>query len=122
MVLKTYKIFVKIFIIIFCLFRQISLMKDYFMIIILKQIKRKNVMNSIGCSFVLGLAAVIPLAGCGEPPDPMTGAGLDNPNPIVMKACGPLPDGREWGSTAGVDIDPKGIMIWLWICSGTLIS
>ncbi len=33
---------------------------------------------------------------------------LPNPNPTVTKAWGPLPDGRTWGSTAGVDIDPDG--------------
>jgi DNA-binding beta-propeller fold protein YncE len=35
-------------------------------------------------------------------------AGLPNPNPVVMKAWGPLPDGRTWGSSAGVDIGPDG--------------
>ena len=35
-------------------------------------------------------------------------ASLPNPNPVVMKAWGPLPDGRTWGSTAGVDIGPDG--------------
>ena len=33
---------------------------------------------------------------------------LPNPNPVVVKAWGPLPDGRTWGSTAGVDIGPDG--------------
>jgi len=33
---------------------------------------------------------------------------LSNPNPTVIKQWAPLPDGREWGSTAGVDIDPDG--------------
>jgi sugar lactone lactonase YvrE len=33
---------------------------------------------------------------------------LPNPNPVVMKNWGPLPDGRVWGSTAGVDIGPDG--------------
>jgi len=36
---------------------------------------------------------------------------LPNPNPIVIKAWGPLPDGRAWGSTAGVDISRDG-HIW----------
>ncbi len=33
---------------------------------------------------------------------------LPNPNPTVIKEWGPLPDGRKWGSTAGVDIGPDG--------------
>ena len=33
---------------------------------------------------------------------------LPNPTPTIIKEWGPLPDGREWGSTAGVDIGPDG--------------
>ena len=33
---------------------------------------------------------------------------LPNPNPTVITKWGPLPDGRTWGSTAGVDIGPDG--------------
>jgi sugar lactone lactonase YvrE len=33
---------------------------------------------------------------------------LPNPNPTVIKNWGELPDGRTWGSTAGVDIGPDG--------------
>lgn len=33
---------------------------------------------------------------------------LPNPNPTVVKNWAPLPDGRSWGSTAGVDIGPDG--------------
>jgi len=36
---------------------------------------------------------------------------LPNPNPTVITKWGPLPDGRTWGSTAGVDIGPDG-QIW----------
>ncbi|MGH9894656.1 MAG: hypothetical protein ACREA0_22300 [bacterium] len=36
---------------------------------------------------------------------------LPNPNPVVIKQWGPLPDGRTWGSTAGVDIGPDG-QVW----------
>ena len=39
-------------------------------------------------------------------------AGLPNPNPTVMADWVDLPDGREWGSTAGVDIDPIDGHIW----------
>jgi len=33
---------------------------------------------------------------------------LPNPNPVVVKNWGMLPDGRTWGNTAGVDIGPDG--------------
>jgi DNA-binding beta-propeller fold protein YncE len=36
---------------------------------------------------------------------------LPNPNPVVVKNWGELPDGRKWGSTAGVDIGPDG-QVW----------
>ena len=77
-----------------------------------------------------GLAlALLPLAvmvacGGGEAPAPDEGtemaeadpalqsdkmqALLPNPNPTVILDWAPLPDGREWGSTAGIDIGPDG--------------
>lgn len=36
---------------------------------------------------------------------------LPNPNPVVTKGWGPLPDGRTWGSSAGLDVGPDG-HIW----------
>ncbi len=42
-----------------------------------------------------------------EVADPAMGD-LPNPNPTVIEDWGPLPDGRVWGSTAGVDIGPDG--------------
>src|SRR5688572_24735085 len=36
---------------------------------------------------------------------------LPNPTPRVIKNFGALPDGRTWGSTAGVDIGPDG-QLW----------
>jgi len=36
----------------------------------------------------------------------VTGQGIPNPNPIIHKQWGELPAGRQWGSTAGIDIDP----------------
>ena len=63
------------------------------------------------------------MMGCaaesGDPADmdmsmgnPITGEGLPNPNPTVTANWGELPEGREWGSTAGVDIDPNDGHIW----------
>lgn len=47
---------------------------------------------------------------------------LPNPNPIVMKAWGGLPDGRIWGSSAGVDIGPDG-HVWAYDrCGATALS
>ena len=39
--------------------------------------------------------------------NPITGEGLPNPAPKVTKNWGQLPAGRKWGTSAGIDIDPK---------------
>ena len=57
------------------------------------------------------------LAGCAaesEPPaaNPITGEGLPNPNPTRIGSWATLPEGREWGSTAGLDIDPTDGHVW----------
>ena len=62
------------------------------------------------------------LIGCSAPhsPDtaaavsgnPITGDGMPNPAPIVTTNWGALPAGREWGSTAGIDVDPNDGHIW----------
>ena len=44
--------------------------------------------------------------------NPITGEGIPNPAPTVMANWGQLPEGREWGTTAGVDIDPTDGHIW----------
>ena len=44
--------------------------------------------------------------------NPITGDGLPNPAPNVTRNWGQLPEGRKWGSSAGVDIDPKDGHIW----------
>lgn len=36
---------------------------------------------------------------------------LPNPTPTIVKEWGPLPAGRRWGSSAGVDIGPDG-QVW----------
>src|SRR5262245_16991827 len=45
-------------------------------------------------------------------PNVVTGQGLPNPNPTVTKNWGQLPAGRKWGTTAGLDIDPKDGNVW----------
>ncbi len=44
--------------------------------------------------------------------NPISGVGLPNPAPVVTTNWGTLPAGREWGSTAGIDIDPIDGHIW----------
>jgi len=79
-------------------------------------------MTSIGAlKSVLFLCALLFLAGCATqteaPPvaatgNPITGEGLPNPAPNLTKNWGTLPEGRAWGSSAGVDIDPADGHIW----------
>ncbi len=73
-------------------------------------------------------AAALLLAGCGEYAAPaggasaggpaaasadlITGEGLPNPAPRIEANWGELPAGREWGSTAGIDIDPLDGHVW----------
>ena len=42
----------------------------------------------------------------------ITGEGLPNPAPTVTANWGDLPADREWGSTAGIDIDPIDGHVW----------
>ena len=42
----------------------------------------------------------------------ITGEGLPNPAPVVTRNWGQLPAGRKWGTSAGVDIDPKDGHVW----------
>ena len=44
--------------------------------------------------------------------NPITGEGLPNPTSSVETNWGDLPEGREWGTTAGVDIDPNDGHVW----------
>src|SRR5262249_32138229 len=59
--------------------------------------------------------------------DPSTKA-LPNPNPTVIKNWGELPNGRVWGSTAGVDIDPIDGNVWAYdrcganTCEGSTVD
>ena len=54
----------------------------------------------------------IPSASAMSVGSPITGEGLPNPAPTVMANWGDLPAGREWGSTAGIDIDPFDGNVW----------
>jgi sugar lactone lactonase YvrE len=57
------------------------------------------------------------LSGCSPESDsakgnPITGDGLPNPAPVVTQNWGKLPEGRMWGSSAGIEIDPIDGNIW----------
>jgi len=73
-----------------------------------------RVSNRLRMTVVAGVAALLLAGGRlytqGEVVDPAKG-NLPNPNPIVTKGWGELPDGRTWGNTAGVDIGLDG-NIW----------
>lgn len=62
------------------------------------------------------VAAAILLSSCANNAtvagNSISGEGMPNPNPIVTRNWGELPEGREWGSTAGVDIDPFDGHVW----------
>lgn len=76
----------------------------------------------------LGACAVVVLAACGTSPtetaqpaatapaatagNAITGEGLPNPAPNVTRNWGELPEGRTWGTSAGVDIDPTDGHVW----------
>jgi len=76
----------------------------------------------------LSAAIVLALAGCNDAGNtgttsadatmsmpagnPITGAGLPNPNPVVTQNWGELPAGRQWGSSAGMDLDPFDGNVW----------
>lgn len=59
---------------------------------------------------VLGPASAIEAQVLERIPNIYPMNGMDNP--YQSDHWGELPDGREWGSTAGVDIDPDGRHIW----------
>src|SRR5262245_45515504 len=44
--------------------------------------------------------------------NPISGEGLPNPAPKVTRNWGELPAGRKWGTSAGLDVDPKDGHIW----------
>jgi len=61
-------------------------------------------------TFMLAAAPGVALAQ--DAGNPITGEGLPNPAPEVTTNWGELPGDREWGSTAGIDIDPNDGHIW----------
>jgi len=75
----------------------------------------------------LHIVVALFLVGCGESgdsanaamaagedyfPNVVTGEGIPNPNPNRIGSWATLPPGRQWGSTAGIDIDPTDGHVW----------
>ena len=60
----------------------------------------------------LGAAFVLTTGAQSKVPNPITGEGLPNPAPKVTRNWGELPAGRKWGTSAGLDVDPKDGNIW----------
>ena len=72
---------------------------------------------------VVTVSSASPAAALQEVDVAPTGEGLPNPTSAVIKGWGPLPDGREWGSTAGVDIDPTDGHVWAYDrCGGIMLA
>jgi len=72
-------------------------------------------LSVIGCGDDTQLetkADPVPNVNSADVTDPVASGTLPNPISEVVKGWGPLPDRRSWGSTAGVDIDPKDGHIW----------
>ena len=67
--------------------------------------------------FASGLAlSTLLMTACSTSSTPtanvITGEGLPNPTPVVTRNWGQLPEGRNWGSSAGIEIDPLDGHIW----------
>ena len=61
-----------------------------------------------GCVAESAPSAAMAAAGV----NPITGEGLPNPNPTRIASWATLPEGRAWGSTAGLDIAPTDGHVW----------
>jgi sugar lactone lactonase YvrE len=79
------------------------------------QLTRHPILLLLTALFLSVSACSTPAPDQPAPPsagNPITGQGIPNPNPEITANWGDLPSGREWGSTAGVDIDPNDGHIW----------
>ena len=79
----------------------------------------RYLLSAFGVAAALGLTAYIHSGSSTtavfaqtKVANPITGEGLPNPAPKVTRNCGELPAGRKWGTSAGLDIDPKDGNIW----------
>ena len=68
-----------------------------------------NKINMFCCRCSLACLALLAMASASAQLEPIN----NRPNPYSsVDGWAVLPDGREWGSTAGVDIDPDGRHLW----------
>ena len=73
----------------------------------------------IRAAVVVTVVAIVSTAGLAQA-QPVTGATNDHPNPFTtINDHFKLPEGRTWGSTSAVDIDPDGTSIWVGERCGT---
>lgn len=80
-------------------------------------IQQRALLSAIGfllLTSACSMPAAVPgsTSGVAASGDPISGRGLPNPAPVVITNWGELPAGRNWGSTAGIDIDPIDGHIW----------
>jgi len=68
--------------------------------------------NRLRSLFGAGTVAVLALAGLGHAQTVAPTNSLPNPYRAIEN-WGKLPEGRNWGSTSGVDIDPDGTSVWV---------
>jgi DNA-binding beta-propeller fold protein YncE len=59
----------------------------------------------------LGAVVIVTAVVSTQAPADPASQNLPNPTPVVTKGWGTLPDGRTWGSSAGIDVGPDG-HIW----------
>ena len=64
-----------------------------------------------GCADSSNTASMA-MAGDNYYPNAITGEGIPNPNPTRIGSWASLPEGREWGSTAGMDTAPTAGHVW----------
>jgi sugar lactone lactonase YvrE len=69
-------------------------------------------LTAFGNDGTVATAQSQPKPGTTMVANPITGVGLPNPAPNVTKNWGELPAGRKWGTSAGLDIDPKDGNVW----------
>ena len=74
-----------------------------------------------GMRTALAVAAAAIVSAAGQAPaQPVTGPTNEHPNPFeTINDHFKLPEGRTWGSTSAVDIDPDGTSIWVGERCGT---
>ena len=69
--------------------------------------------NLVGACLGCATALLLPAGATAQSvPNHITGENLPNPTVSVTQNWGMLPEGRQWGSSAGIDIDPIDGNIW----------